>query len=82
MSNGGDPQGKPASAENGALPRVSTPADSAPSPSVEGVPHAASHLSGNPPPVEPEAEVEHDSAPPSIPSAASLQEGSLSLIHI
>ena len=73
MSNGGDPQGKPASAASVPVP---APPASRP-PSDAGVPHAASHLSGNPPPVEAEAEAEHDSAPPSIPSAASLKEGSI-----
>jgi len=76
MSNGGDPRGKPASAAGTSIPRASTPPDSS-LPSSEGVPHAASHLSGNPPPVETEAEADHDSAPPSIPSAASLKEGSI-----
>jgi eukaryotic-like serine/threonine-protein kinase len=74
MANGGDAHAKPAkTGAPAAGPEVSSSA-SRPPPS-DGVPNAASHLSGGPPPNDPEQEP--DSAPPSIPSAASLKEGSI-----
>ena len=77
MSNGGDAQGKPASAAGVAVPESSEISETSRPPPSDGIPHAASHLSGNPPPVEAAPESEPSSAPPSIPSAASLKEGSI-----
>ncbi|GMV18977.1 MAG: hypothetical protein AMXMBFR56_72010 [Polyangiaceae bacterium] len=77
MSNGGDARGKPASAAGASIPKGSDPSETSRPPASNGVPNAASHLSGSPPPAEPEPESDHDSAPPSIPSAASLKEGSI-----
>jgi serine/threonine protein kinase len=73
MSNGGDAHRRPGSAASG--PPVSQRSGAARPPEEAGAAKAASHLSGNPPPPEPESA--HDSAPPSIPSAASLKEGSI-----
>src|SRR5687767_12658708 len=84
MPNGGDAEPKPEpGSESGPAERgqrgESTPSGPPPS---GGVPHAASHLSGNPPPAEPEEDSDAESGPPSIPSAASLKEGSILSVSI
>jgi len=76
MSNG-DAQEKPAPAGSASGPVAEPSGRTSHPPTEAGVPHAASHLSGSPPPVEPAPDVHEDSAPPSIPSAASLKEGSI-----
>jgi serine/threonine protein kinase len=75
MSNAGEanPKAGAITPATGARPHSS---GSRPPPS-DGIPNAASHLSGKPPPAEPELDSGDDSAPPSIPSAASLKQGSI-----
>lgn len=76
MANGGnvDPKPKVPSEKDGATTDSAVSGTSAPAADADNV-TAASRLSGLPPEAEPEED--EDSAPPSIPSAASLKESSI-----
>jgi serine/threonine protein kinase/tetratricopeptide (TPR) repeat protein len=82
MSDGGDAPEKPRPSAGSPIPTrersaVSGSIPGSRPPPSDGVRDAASHLSGGPPPPEPEGDDDRDSVPPSIPSAASLKDGSI-----